>query len=64
MLPLVFYAYGVPRDEAVKIIDEACMRLICKRPLRVVMPEAYLLRTIIERSRRWQEETSLGDSPQ
>ena len=47
ILEQIFVAYGVSPDEAQEMVEEACLVLIHKRPLRQD-PEGWLLRTILE----------------
>lgn len=64
VLPAVFKAYRVPEPRAREIVDEACRTLLAKRRLRHEDAEVWLLRTIIESCRRWQQEAEREDPPE
>jgi DNA-directed RNA polymerase specialized sigma24 family protein len=55
LLEPIFAAYEVSPEKAQEIVEEACLVLISKRPLRQD-PEGWILRTVIENCRRLKEE--------
>jgi hypothetical protein len=61
VLPAVFNAFGVPVPRAREIVDDACRTLLAKQRLLHENAEGWLLRTIIESCRCWQEETDRED---
>ena len=64
VLPAVLNAYRVPEVRAREIVDDACRTLLAKRRLRHEDPEGWLLRTIIESCRKWQQEEEREDPPE
>lgn len=64
VLTAVLNAYRVPEARAREIVDDACRTLLAKRRLRHEDPEGWLLRTIIESCRRWQQEEEREDPPE
>lgn len=63
VLAAVLSAYRVPEVRAREIVDGACRTLAAKRRLRHEDPEGWLLRTIIESCRRWQQEEEEREDP-
>lgn len=59
-LEAVFAAFGIPEEQARRILTEAGRDLASKRR-KPQEPDVWLLRTVIERCRRWRKEAASED---
>ncbi|HEX4962869.1 MAG TPA: hypothetical protein VF173_18680 [Thermoanaerobaculia bacterium] len=63
VLPAVFFAFGIPREKAEKIVETALLVLVYKKRMRIENPERRVLRFIIDVCCREAAKEELGEDP-